>query len=81
MSALLVQLAEAAAASYSGADGVLTAEYLQTCQELLPIIGEYKARTAPHIFAYALTVCIRFLSYNELNRNGPPQTNSEQGSH
>ena len=58
MSELLVQLAEAAAASYSGADGVLTAEYLQTCQGLLPIIGEHKARRAPHIFAYALTVCV-----------------------
>ena len=39
MSELLVHLAQAATASYSGESGLLTAEYLQTCQELLPIIG------------------------------------------
>ncbi len=44
MSELLVRLAKAATESYSGGDGVLTAEYLETCRELLPIIGEQEAQ-------------------------------------
>ena len=47
MSALLVNLAKAATASYSGGDSVLTAEYLDTCRGLLPIIGEQEARMPP----------------------------------
>ena len=39
MSQLLVQLAEAARASYSGEEDVLTAQYLETCRGLLPIVG------------------------------------------
>lgn len=47
MSELLVNLAQAAAASYSEGEGILTAEYLDTCRGLLPIIGEQEARMPP----------------------------------
>ena len=57
MSELLVHLANAATASYSGGDSVLTAEYLETCRGLLPIIGEQEARIPPrllHLWVMAL---------------------------
>ena len=61
MSELLVHLAKAATASYAGGDGVLTAEYLETCRGLLPIIGKQESRMPPQtLHQWVMTLAILF---------------------